>query len=178
QNGTQARQALDSLPGRLRQRRQAVAGQWRQEALEALDQALTETAALAEQQRAVTRSLESDGNPANTRAQQAALEEGADAVQRQIRDAGARHALVSPGIQSALGFAQRQMRAARQQLEQAQPNTEAAAQLSGEALDALNVTAYALAQSRAEVAGAQSGSGFQEAIERMAQLAGQQQGLN
>jgi hypothetical protein len=178
QSGEQAQQALDSLPERLRRRREAVAGQWRQEAIDALDQALTETAALAERQRAVSRALESGANPAKTRAQQAALEEGAAAVQQQIRDAGGRHALVSPGIQSALGFAQRQMRAASQQLEQAQPNTEAAAQLAGEALDALNVTAYALAQSRAEVAGAQSGSGFQEAVERLAQLAGQQQGLN
>lgn len=178
QSGAQAEQALDSLQSMLRRQRQSVAGQWRQEALDALDQALAETAALAERQRAVTRALESGENPASARAQQAALEEGAEAVQRQIRDAGARHALVSPGIQSALGFAQRQMRAASQQLEQAQPNTEAAAQQAGEALDALNVTAYALAQSRAEVAGAQSGSGFQEAVERLAQLAGQQQGLN
>jgi len=178
QSGAQAEQALDSLQAMLRRQRQSVAGHWRQEALDALDQALAETAALAERQRAVTRALESGDNPAAARAQQQALEEGAEAVQRQIRDAGARHALVSPGIQSALGFAQRQMRAASQQLEQAQPNTEAAAQQAGEALDALNVTAYALAQSRAEVAGAQSGSGFQEAVERLAQLAGQQQGLN
>jgi len=85
---------------------------------------------------------------------------------------------VSPGLQSALGFAQRQMAGARTQLEQAQPNTEGAAQLAGEALDALNVTAYGLAQARADVAGARSGSGLQEAIERLAQMASQQQGLN
>lgn len=178
QSGAQAQQALDSLPQALRERRESVAGQWRQEAIDALDQALAETAALAERQRAVARALESGDNPGAARAQQAALEEGAEAVERQVRAAGARHALVSPGIESALGFAQRQMRAASQQLEQAQPNTEGAAQLAGEALDALNVTAYALAQSRADVAGAQSGSGFQEAVERLAQLAGQQQGLN
>jgi hypothetical protein len=178
ESGAEAEQALDSLPGSLRRQRDAVAGQWRQEALDALDQALAETAALADRQRAVARALETGGNPAAARAQQAALEEGADAVQRQIRDAGARHALVSPGIESALAYARRQMRSASQQLEQAQPNTEGAAQLAGEALDALNVAAYALAQSRADVAGARSGSGFQEAVERLAQLAGQQQGLN
>jgi hypothetical protein len=126
----------------------------------------------------VADALQSGGNPAAVRPQQAALEAGAEAVQRQVRDAGARHALVSPGIESALGYAQRQMRAASQQLEQAQPNAEGAAQLAGEALDALNVAAYALAQSRADVSGARSGSGFQEAVERLAQLAGQQQGLN
>jgi hypothetical protein len=176
--GAEALQHLDSLPQSLRARRDSVAGQWRQEALDALDRAMAETADLAERQRRVTKELESGGSPSAARAEQAEIEEGTAAVERQIRDAAGRHALVSPGLQSALGFAQRQMRAAREQLEQAQPNSDGASQLAGEALDALNVTAHALAQSRADVAGARSGSGFQEAVERLAQLAGQQQGLN
>jgi hypothetical protein len=178
QQGAEAEQALDSLPEALRARRDSVAGQWRQEALDALDRALSETAALAERQRRLAAGLDSGGSPAAARGQQAAIEEGAAAVERQVRAAAGRHALVSPGLQSALGFAQRQMAGARAQLEQAQPNSEGAAQLAGEALDALNVTAYGLAQARADVAGAKSGSGFQEAIERLAQLANQQSGLN
>jgi hypothetical protein len=177
-NGLAAEQALDSLPEALRARRDSVAQAWRQEALDALDRALSETAALADRQRGVTESLEQGQSAAVARAQQGAIEEGTAAVERQVRAAAGRHALVSPGLQAALGFAQRQMRAARDQLDQAQPNGEAAAQLAGEATDALNATAYALAQARADVAGARSGSGFQEAVERLAQLAGQQQGLN
>jgi hypothetical protein len=176
--GAEAARNLDSLPAALRARRDSVARQWRQEALDALDRALAETAALAERQRRVSRDLEAGGSTAAARAQQAAIEEGAAAVDRQVREAAGRHALVSPSVQAALGFAARQMRAAREQLEQAQPNSDGAAQLAGEALDALNVTAYALAQSRADVAGARSGSGFQEAVERLAQMASQQQGLN
>jgi hypothetical protein len=178
QQGEVAEQALDSLPEALRARRDSVAGQWRQEALDALDRALSETAALAERQRRLAAGLDSGTSAAAARSQQAAIEEGAAAVERQVRTAAGRHALVSPGLQSALGFAQRQMAGARAQLEQAQPNSEGAAQLAGEALDALNVTAYGLAQARADVAGAKSGSGFQEAIERMAQLANQQGALN
>ena len=178
EQGEQAEQALDSLPEALRARRDSVAGQWRQEALDALDRALSETAALAERQRRLAASLDSGGSPAAARSQQAAIEEGAAAVERQIRSASGRHALVSPGLQTALAFAQRQMASARAQLEQAQPNSEGAAQLAGEALDALNVTAYGLAQARSDVAGAKSGTGFQEAIERLAQLANQQAGLN
>jgi hypothetical protein len=177
-SGSEALRHLDSLPQSLRARRDSVTGQWRRETLDALDRALAETAALAERQRRVARDLESGGSPAAARSQQAAIEEGAAAIERQVRDAAGRHALVSPGLQSALGFAERQMRAAREQLEQAQPNSDGAAQMAGEALDALNVTAYALAQSRADVAGAQSGSGFQEAVEKLAQMASQQQGLN
>ncbi len=177
-DGEAAEQALDSLPESLRTRRDSVAGQWRREALDALDRALSETAALAERQRHLTADLESHGSAAAARAQQGAIEEGTEAVGRQIRDAAGRHALVSPGLESALAFAQRQMRASRQQLEQAQPNSEGAAQLAGEALAALNATAYGLVQSREDIAAARSGSGFQEAIERLAQLASQQRGMN
>ena len=176
--GSEASRNLDSLPQSLRARRDSVASEWRQETLDALDGAMAETAALAERQRQVARNLEAGGSPAAARAQQAAIEEGAAAVDRQVRDAAGRHALVSPGIQAALSFATRQMRAAREQLEQAQPNGDGAAQLAGEALDALNVSAYAMAQARADVAGARSGSGFQEAVDRLAQMASQQQGLN
>ena len=176
--GSEASRNLDSLPESLRARRDSVASEWRQETLNALDRAMAETAALAERQRQVARDLEAGGSAAAARAQQAAIEEGAAAVDRQVRDAAGRHALVSPGIQAALNFATRQMRAAREQLEQAQPNGDGAAQLAGEALDALNVSAYAIAQARADVAGARSGSGFQEAMDRLAQMASQQQGLN
>jgi len=69
------------------------------------------------------------------------------------------------------------MRAAREQLEQAQPNVPAAQALAEDALDALNATVYALARSREAVSGARSGSGFQEAVEQLARMAGQQQGL-
>jgi hypothetical protein len=176
--GSEASRNLDSLPQSLRARRDSVAREWRQETLDALDGAMAETAALAERQRQLARDLEAGGSAAAARSQQAAIEEGAAAVDRQVRDAAGRHALVSPGIQSALSFATRQMRAAREQLEQAQPNGDGAAQLAGEALDALNVSAYAMAQARADVAGARSGSGFQEAVDRLAQMASQQQGLN
>jgi hypothetical protein len=54
------------------------------------------------------------------------------------------------------------------------PNARAAADAAGEALDGLNLLAMQLLRSRGDVAGAQSGSGLSEAVERMAQLAEQQ----
>jgi hypothetical protein len=45
-------------------------------------------------------------------------------------------------------------------------------------VDGLNAVAYQLLRSRQDVSGAQSGSGFAEAIQKMAQLAEQQRGLN
>jgi len=99
-------------------------------------------------------------------------------VERHIREAAGRHALVSPQLERALGFAERQMAATREQLEQGEPNTPAAAALAGEAVDALNATALALARSRGQVAGARSGTGFAEAVEQLARLAEAQRGLN
>jgi len=69
------------------------------------------------------------------------------------------------------------MRLAREQLEQADPNAATAAGFAEQALDALNATALALVRTAQQVGGAQSGSGFQEAMEQLARMAGQQQGM-
>src|SRR2546426_10242200 len=70
------------------------------------------------------------------------------------------------------------MAATREQLEQGEPNTPAAAALAGEAVDALNATALALARSRGQGAGARSGTGFAEAVEQLPPPAESQGGLN
>src|SRR5256712_7445828 len=70
------------------------------------------------------------------------------------------------------------MAAAQAQLEEADVNPGEAAGLAEQAVDALNATALALARSRSQVSGAQSGSGFAEAVEQLARLARDQQGLN
>src|SRR5439155_417201 len=56
--------------------------------------------------------------------------------------------------------------------------TGEAAALAEQAVDALNATALAIARSRSQVAGARSGSGFAEAVEQLARMARDQQGLN
>ncbi len=176
--GEEAATELENLPEELMQQRDSLAQQWRSETLAALDRAMSEAAALADRQQSVTERLRQGDGGAGTRSQQAAVEEGTLAVERQIREAAGRNALVSPQLEGALNYAQRQMRASRQQLEQGTPNTGAAAQLADQALDALNATAHALARSRGAVAGSQSGTGMAEAIEQMARMAQAQQGLN
>ena len=177
-SGAEAEQQLAQLPAALRARRDSLAGAWRQETLDALDRALSETAALAEREQRVAEALRRGEGGPTTRSRQASIEEGTAAVERQIRQAAGKHALVSPQLEGALGFAQRQMAAAREQLEQGDPNSGEAAALAEQAVDALNATALALARSRSQVGGAQSGSGFAEAVEQLARLARDQQGLN
>jgi len=92
---------------------------------------------------------------APTRARPGRVEEGTHAIEQQIGEAAGRHALVSPQLEAALGYAQNQMRQAREQLEQGDPNAAAAAPFAEQALDALNATAHALVRTAQQVAGAQ-----------------------
>src|SRR2546425_577680 len=177
-SGEEAADSLARLPEQLRQRRDSLATAWRQETLDALDRALSETAALARRQQEIADALRAGEAGASTRAQQAAVEEGTHAVEQQISKAAGRHALVSPQLEAALGFAQNQMRQSREQLEQGDPNAATAAPFAEQALDALNATAHALVRTAQRVSGAQSGSGFQEALEQLARMAQDQQGMN
>jgi len=176
--GQEAADSLERLPQELRQRRDSLATAWRQETLDALNRALAETAALAHRQQEVADALRNGDEDAVIRGRQAAIEEGTHAIEDQISAAAGRHALVSPQLETALGYAQNQMKQAREQLEQGDPNPAAAAPFAEQALDALNATAHALVRTSQQVAGAQSGSGFQEAVEQLARLAQQQQGMN
>jgi hypothetical protein len=176
--GQEAADSLQRLPDQLREQRDSLVSAWKQETLDALDRALSETAALARRQEQVAEALRDGEVGAAMRARQAAVEEGTHAIEQQISEAAGRHALVPPQLEAALGFAQNQMKQAREQLEQGDPNAATAAPFAEQAVDALNATAHALVRAAQQVAGAQSGSGLQEALEQLARLAGQQQGLN
>ena len=176
--GDRAARELEEVPEALEAARDSLATTWRRETMEALERALAEAAVLAERQEDVLDALRRGEAGANTRARQAALEEGTRAVARQIREAASRNALVPPALERALAYTEHQMRAARQQLEQGNPVAATAEPMARDALEGLNATVLAIARSRAEVSGSRSGSGLQEAIEQMARLAGQQQGLN
>jgi hypothetical protein len=152
--------------------------EWRQEVVTAIDQALAETSRLAERQLGVQEQLQRGGEAGSgLRAEQGAIEEGVQRLLDQMRMTAGKNALVSPGIGTALGAAQRQMQRTREAIASAIPNTREGAEQAGGAVDALNATANQLVRARGDVSGSSSGSGLAEALERMAQLAKQQGGL-
>jgi hypothetical protein len=178
QKGEQAEQSLAPLSDQLRQEREGMQREWREEVVAAIDQALAETSRLAERQLAVQEQLRDGGDAGSRlRAEQGAIEEGVQRLLEQMRKTAGKNALVSPQIGSALGGAQRQMQRTREAIGNATPNTREGAEQAGGAVDALNAAAYQLLRARGEVQGAASGSGLTEALERMAQLAKQQGGL-
>jgi hypothetical protein len=178
QSGAEAQQRLDPVARQLRQDRDALREQWRKEVVEALDHALTETADLAESQEALGQRMHDGDVSAEVRGGQAALREGVDRILQRLQSAAGKNALVSPQVGTSLGFARLRMTEAMDRLQRAQPNGQEAAELAGQAVDGLNAMTQSLLRSRAEVQGAESGSGLQEAVEKMAQLARQQQQMN
>jgi hypothetical protein len=174
QSGESAGESLEPLGDDLRQQRDELRESWRQEVLEAMDRALVETARLAQQQQQVTERLNGGESGPDVRAAQAAVRSGVDKLLEQLQGAAGKNALVSPQLGTALGFSKVRMSESLDQLQRANPNTRQAGEMAGEALDGLNATAYALLRNRADVAGAESGSGLGEAMERLAQMAEQQ----
>jgi hypothetical protein len=178
QSGEAAERSLQPVGEQLRQQRDELREGWRQEVVAAMDRALVETARLAEQQQDVMQRMARGESGPDVRGAQAATRDGVDRILEQLQGAAGKNALVSPQLGTALGYSKLRMSEAIDQLQRANPNTRQAGELAGEALDGLNAIAYSLLRSRAEVAGAQSGSGLSEAMERLAEMAEQQGQLN
>jgi hypothetical protein len=178
ESGDNASRSLDPLGDELQRRRQEMQREWRRQVVQAMDQALSETSRLAERQLRVQEELRDGTLPsADTRSEQAAIEEGVQRLLEQMKQVGGKNALVSPQIAGALGAAQLQMQQAREAISSAAPNSREAAEQAGGAVDELNTAAHQLLRAREDVSGSESGSGLEEALERMAQLAQQQGGL-
>jgi hypothetical protein len=178
ENGEAASRSLEPLGDELQRRRQQMQREWRRQVVEAMDRALSETSRLADRELSIQEELQDGGQPsATTRSEQAAIEEGVQKLLDQMKQVGGRNALVSPQIAAALGAAQLQMQQTREAISSAAPNSREAADQAGGAVDELNTAAHQLLRARGEVSGSQSGSGLEEALERMAQLAQQQGGL-
>ncbi|MBA3346150.1 MAG: hypothetical protein H0T44_12795 [Gemmatimonadales bacterium] len=178
QQGEEASKSLEPLGDKLQQERENMQQQWREEVVQAMDAALTETGRLAERQLAVQEALRNGESVSpSLRAEQGAIEEGVQRLVEQVRKAAGKNALVPPQIGAALGGAQLQMQKTRESISSALSNPREAAEQAGGAIDALNTAAHQLIRARGDVAGAGSGSGLAEALERMAQLAQQQGGL-
>ena len=174
QGGEQAQAKLDQLDQKIREERGEMQQQMRAETVRALDRILAETARLAERQVAVADALRRGALLAPVRAEEAVLAEGAGKLVDQAIAAGATNALVSPRIAGALAAARQAMRGAIDAVSTVTPNYRTATELAGDGVDALAVAAFSLLRARDNVSGSQSGSGVQEMMEQMQQMAGKQ----
>jgi hypothetical protein len=178
QSGEMAQQQLQPLSEELRQQLEELREAWRDEVIREMDQALTETADIAERQETLSRRMEQGETGADVRGEQAALRESIDQVIQRLKDAAGKNALVSPQLSTALGFARVRMSEALEQFEQPTPNSRQAADMAAQAVDGLNAVAAALLRNRGDVENSESGSGMAEAMAQMAEMAAQQEALN
>jgi hypothetical protein len=178
QSGQRAEQKLDQLPEDLQEQREQMQEQWRNEVTGELDAALQEMSRLTEAQLRVAEGYRRGESASALRQREGAVEEGTQRVLDQLRDASGKNALVSPQLGLNLAMAQDQMTRAREALAAATPNFREGAERAEAAVDAMNAVSHQLLRSRGDVGESQSGSGMQEAMERMSQLAQQQQGVS
>jgi hypothetical protein len=106
------------------------------------------------------------------------MEQGVNQIARRLQEAAGRNALVNPRLGANLAQAREMIGQSREALEGPSPNPDEAAERAQAAARALSSAAYQMMRNRNDVAGSQSGSGMAEALERMAQMAGQQGSLN
>jgi len=174
QRGEQALQEMQPLGDQLQQQRQDMQQEWREEVVRALDASMADASRLSERQLALADRMRHGESGADVRGEQGALQEGAARLGDQVREAQGKNALVSPQAAASLNAAERAMSQAREAISNPSPDTRAAAEQAGEAVDALNAASMQLARARGEVSGSGSGSGLAEALEKMNQLASQQ----
>jgi hypothetical protein len=175
--GEDAQQNLDPLAQQLRKSRDDMQASWKAEVVGKMDHALAETSELARRQEDLAKRMQKGDAGADTRSEQAAIKEGMDKIIERLQQAAGKNALVSPELSTSMGMARMKMNEALDQLQQANPNTKSAATLAGQAVTGLTSVQYSLLTAREDVQGSGSGSGFSEAVERLANMAGNQSAI-
>lgn len=178
QSGKDAEQQLDPLEQQISEQRQEMQEQMREEVIQALERALQETSRLAQRQMTLAEQFRRGALVAQSRGDQGTVEEGAGKLMQQVTALAAKNALVPPQAGVALAAARVAMRSAIDAVSSASPNLRDAADQAGDAVDALAVAAFNLLRAKDKISGSQSGSGLQEAMEQMQQMAGKQGQLN
>lgn len=174
QQAQAAGEALQRQEQQIREEREELQEEMRQEVLGALDRLLAETSRLLTRQYTVAEAFRRGALAGPLRAEESMLEEGAGKLLEQVIEVSGKNALISPRIAVALAGARDGMRGAIEATSTVSPSLGLASDRAGEAVDMLSLAAYSLLRSRQNVENAESGSGLEEAMQQMQQMAGQQ----
>lgn len=176
----QAAQTLDSA-------RAAMTEAWRQEVRETVQQATNEALSLAQRQNSLMQRMQQAQQQHNgasaaemqgMKSEQAALQQGLEALGRNLSEAGQRSAMVNRDVGAALGRAMLSMQQTLNALEGKDGARRMPVQEAQQSVDALNRLALELLRNGQQIEQAQTGTGLQEALARLAELAQRQGALN
>lgn len=169
-----AQATLQPLGDAIDQARREMQQAMRQEVLQGLDRALEETSRLAQRQLALAEQFRRGGLVGESRTEQGLVDEGASRLMTQVLGIASKNAMVPVQSAAAIAAAREAMRRVIDALSSASPNLPGAGDGARDAVDALAVAAYGLMHARDRVSGSASGSGLEEALREMQQMAGKQ----
>lgn len=178
QQGRQAAQQMQQAQQEMEQTQQQMSQQWREQVERLLNESTQETVSLANEEQRLSRELRRGEGARDARGRQSAMEQGINQVLQRLQQASGQNALVSPRLGNAMAQAREQIAQSRQALEGPSPSVDEAAERAGDAAQILSAAAVQMMRNANDVNNAQSGSGYAEAMQRMAQMAGQQGQLN
>ena len=178
QTATAASEQLKRAEEELTAASEALSNDWREEALEAVDLAATEALELAKEQQRIVEQLR-DGTPLEGLSRsQAALREGLDNLSQALADAGRKTALLDRRSGTAAAEAGEEMDALGQSLAGGAVRRAEAIREGEAVVQALADLAGSLVASRQAMAEANSATGMEEALERLALMGQRQAGIN
>jgi hypothetical protein len=184
---SQAQQSGQKIASTLQQVQQSLQGAQKQmssnqrrEAMQALQRSSTDLLQLSKQQEQLMK--QSAGMNANSPQfnqnadRQQELMSGLQRVGEQLYQLSQKSFAVTPDIARAMGKAMNEMQAALNEMEQR--NGQAAGERQGQAMQGLDQAVAGLRQSMQQGAGISMAMGFEQFMQRMMGLSGQQQGIN
>jgi hypothetical protein len=181
QDSKSASQQMDQAAKDLQDAREQQVGEWKKELTDALDQSIQELLQMAREEAALEEKARSAGrDQAKTdplRGQQSAVQQGVDKTAERLQKEGQKSSLLSGRAQRAMNEAMQRTQQATQQLTEQRGNQQASNAL-GDASEALNRAAAALARDRERANGANSATGFSEMIQQMQEMAKKQGSIN
>ncbi len=180
QSSRQAQQQMQQASSSLQQGRQAMQEDWRQEVVAALDRTRAETLELARRQRELNdRTAASDeSDQGELRSEQVAMKRGLDQIQQQLSETMESTLLINPALLDAAAQTVAAMEQLLEQLGDGTRRRRASSGLGTRVSEGLNELAFRLMEASEAASSARSGTGMQEALEQLAQLAEQQGQLN
>ncbi len=170
---------MQNLSQSLAQSRQRFIQRQKAEIARELNRVLHDLLTLSQAQERTAQRANEAGNRDDTAPlalDQARAMTGASRMAQRLMDASQKTFFIPPSAQAALGHALNKMEGAAEQLNAG--NANQASQLAREALGEINRAAMMVQNALGQLASSESGTGFEEMMAKMAQLAQQQGALN
>jgi hypothetical protein len=180
QNAQSAAQQMNQAANEMHDAREQQVGAWKQELTSALDESIQELLEMAREESALEQRARAGQDSAagdDMRSQQSALQQGVDKTGQRLQREGQKSSLLSGRAQRAMTDAQQRVAQATRQVGEQRSGQQTGSSL-GEASDALNRAAAALARDRERANSATSATGFAEMLQQMQEMAKRQGSIN